>query len=317
VVTPQPTDLALHATLLMSTLDAWRREDRVEQVVRSHAMNRSVGTRRGPRSTFFTADPRVVIADLAKHAAEPVKRERVPLQERLLSLHRRGHRERRTRKARPHQEHVHPRPRAGKINVGLAPIDLGRPAGRVHLRHEHLTDSQAKLAAALALVLANSRLRNLHTVLIDQPPPDPLSRLPLLAGRELIAISHSSISSRYTPNFGAGRASGGRSAGGTADLQRLPDRPTMHPMPRRQRPDREHVPIPIPPDLLEQLHSRNPLPGRLRSALDERGIVSRRSEEVGPVQTVVPAVTAGKVAPVAMRWTWDVTLPIVIRSDVK
>jgi len=38
-------------------------------------------------------------------------------------------------------------------------------------------------------------------------------------------------------------------------LQSLSDRPTMRPLPRRQRPLRERVPVTIAPDQLEQLHS--------------------------------------------------------------
>jgi hypothetical protein len=128
----------------------------------------------------------VVIADLAEHAAEPVKRLRVAFQERLLSLDRRRHRERRPGKARAHVEQVHPGPSADEIDVGLAPVHLGRPRGRVHLRDEHLADRQAELAAALADVITNRRLRDIDTVLVDEPLPDPLRRVPLLLGRELI-----------------------------------------------------------------------------------------------------------------------------------
>ena len=38
------------------------------------------------------------------------------------------------------------RPRAGEIDLRLAPVDLGLRARRVDLRHEHLADRPAQLA---------------------------------------------------------------------------------------------------------------------------------------------------------------------------
>jgi hypothetical protein len=45
--------------------------------------------------------------------------------------------------------------------VGLTPVDLRRDRGRVDLRHEHIAHAVAELAATLAHVIANRRLRDL------------------------------------------------------------------------------------------------------------------------------------------------------------
>ena len=85
------------------------------------------------------------------------------------------------------------------------------------LRHEHLTDRQPKLATALADVITNRRLRDLDAVLIEQPPPDPLRCMPLLARRGQITDQPLMDSSRYSPNLAPADDTGLRFAGGTED----------------------------------------------------------------------------------------------------
>ena len=255
MVAAEAANLALHAALLVRAFDPRGGEDRVEQIVRAHR-DKPIGLH-APAAAQHLLHRRaqVVIANLAEHATEPIERQHVPLQERLLSLHRRGHRERRTRETRPHMEQVHPGPRAREVDLGLAPVNLRRAGRRVDLRHEHLTDHQPELAAALADVITDRRLRDLNPVLVEQPPPDPLRRVPLLTRRQLVGdqplIDHLAILAqlRRRPRHRCPLRRRDRR------LQRLPDRPTMHAMLRRQRPDRQPVPIPIPSDLLEQLHS--------------------------------------------------------------
>ena len=100
----------------------------------------------------------------------------------------------------------------------LAPVDLRLHPGRVDLRHEHLPDRPPQLALARPHVLTDRDLRDISTVLINQPPPDPPRRMPLLAAaRRDPPTSHSSITARYGPNFGAGLLTGARFAGGTGD----------------------------------------------------------------------------------------------------
>jgi hypothetical protein len=53
----------------------------------------------------------------------------------------------------------------------------------VDLRDEHLARPVAELAAAPADVVADRRLGDLSAMLVDQPPPDPLRAVALLARR--------------------------------------------------------------------------------------------------------------------------------------
>ena len=183
VVAAEAADLALDAALLVRALDARRGEQRLEQVVRAHR-DEPVGLD-PPAALEDLLDRRaqVVVADLAEHAIEPLERVRVTLQERLLSLHRRRHAERRPGEAGAHEEQMHPRPRAGQIDLRLAPVDLSRHRRRVHLRDEHLARGVTELAPALADIVTDRRLGDLGAVLVDQPPPDPLGGVPLLARR--------------------------------------------------------------------------------------------------------------------------------------
>jgi hypothetical protein len=99
----------------------------------------------------------------------------------------------------------------------LAPVDLRLDTGLVHLRHEHLVDRLAQLAPADAHIAAHLPLRNLDTMLVDEPLPDPPRNMPLLTRRLPINDHHPSISSRYGPSFGAGRPTGCLRGGGNGE----------------------------------------------------------------------------------------------------
>ena len=189
MVAAEAADLALHTALLMRPFDPRRRErsTRTGSASAARRTGRSrpaggpsapsspptPGCRIGPRRTRHrtTRTPAtcpsrnacwVSTSDAMQNAA-PEKR-------------------------RAHQEQMHLRPRARRASTSrLAPVDLRRPTpGRVDLRHEHLPDRQPQLAPALAHVLADRHLRDISAVLIDQPPPDPLRGVPLLARRHPI-----------------------------------------------------------------------------------------------------------------------------------
>ncbi len=162
---------------------------------------------------------------------------------------------------------------ARELDLGLAPIDLGRPARRVHLRHEHLRDGQAELAAALAHMIADRRLGDVGAVLVDQPPPDPPRRVPLLPRRAPIGLQDrvDEPDDRLQPRPGSWRR---RLLARLRVVQCLTHQPSVHAeLPRHplDRPDPELI---LPPDLLEQLHPRprshpptvEPLHGRPRPA---------------------------------------------------
>ena len=78
---------------------------------------------------------------------------------------------------------MHPRPRPGEVGLGLAPVDLRRAPRRVELRDEHLARPMPELAAPAANVVTDRRLGHNDAVLVDEPAPDALGRVTLLARR--------------------------------------------------------------------------------------------------------------------------------------
>src|SRR5581483_5398460 len=127
-----------------------------------------------------------------------------------------------------------------------------------------------QLAPAAAHIATHLPLRHLDAVLVDQPLPDPPRRVPLLTRRLPIRdqplVDQRPIRAqlrRRAPLRLLTRRRHGRG-------QRLPHRPSMHPVALRQRPDRQPLPLAITPDLLELLHSPShplcDLPRELRKA---------------------------------------------------
>ena len=239
----------------MRALDPRRGEQRVEQVVtaqRDEAVGLHATT--APQH-LLDRRAQVVIAHLAEHPAEPRERLDVALQERLLSLHRRSHAERRPRKARAHEEHVHRRRRTGQADLSLAPVNLRRLTRRVNLRHEHLPASPAQLATPLAHVIAHRRLGHTGAVLVNQTPPNPLRRVALLARR--VAVGDQPPIDQLAIPAQLGRRHPHRHLPRRRHRRpkRLTHRAPMDPMTLSQRPDPQPLPLPVTPDLLEQLHS--------------------------------------------------------------
>ena len=126
MVAAKAADLALDAALLVRALEARRRELRAEQVMRPQR-DKAV-TLDAPAALEHLLDRggQVVEADLREHAAEPLKRLHVQLQERLLGLDQRRLAERRPRERRAHHEQIHRRRRPREHDLGLAPVDLAR-----------------------------------------------------------------------------------------------------------------------------------------------------------------------------------------------
>jgi hypothetical protein len=197
----------------------------------------------------------IVEADLREHAAEPLERLHMQLQERLLGLDQRRLAERRARERGAHHEHVHRRRDPGELHLGLAPVDLRFPARRVNLPHEHVPERPTQLPLARPHVVPDRRLRDLGAVFIDQPRPDPLRRVALLARRGAISLKPP-VDDRQIRTELRRRPPHRRSLGRrNCRRQRLSHRATMDPMALGQRPDREPLPVTIAPDLLELLHS--------------------------------------------------------------
>jgi len=100
----------------------------------------------------------VVKADLREHAAKPLERLHMQLQERLLGLDQRRLAERRPRKRRAHHEQMHLHLAIRELDERFALVDLRLDPGRVDPRHEHIPDRPAQLALARSHVLANRAL---------------------------------------------------------------------------------------------------------------------------------------------------------------
>ena len=281
MVAPEPADLALDAALLVCALDPRSRERRREQVV---GAQRDEAVALDPTSALQDLLHRrgqVVVADLREHAAEPVERLDVQLEERLLRLDQRGLTERRPRERRAHKEQMNRRAHPRQVDLRLAPVDLRTHTRVVHLRHEHLPDRPAHRALPSTHVLPHRRLRDLGAVLVDQPPPDPPRGVTLLPRRHPIGLKPRVDQRPIRPQPRRRPTHRRTLRRRQRRSQRLPHRPPMNPIPLRQRPDRQPLPIAIPPDLLELLHPRPHPHWRLPLELDEPRTLGRRSDGGG------------------------------------
>lgn len=203
----------------------------------------------------------VVVADVDhRHPAQLGERVHMAFQEGLLALRleRPVHRLARERAPQREQEHLGLRPAVDDPQVGE--VDLGLRAWLVHLRDVDLLRRPARLGPDLrpahVHVVPHRRVRDLgQLVLLDQPGMDPPRGMPLLARRSQVLPQHAvdqrlgRVQPRRRPHRHLPRRWLGRP-------QRLPDRPTVHPVPVGQPPDRQLLPPGIPTDRLEQLHPR-------------------------------------------------------------
>ena len=146
----------------------------------------------------------------------------------------------------------------------------------MHLLTERLR-REPELATPLADVIAHRRPGDHDTVLLREAISDPLRRVPLLTRRRL--IGDQDLIDPLPPRAQRRRGPTHRPLALRRNRrpQRLADRPPMHPVPARQRVRRQPVELAIPPDLLEQLHSRHPFCD-LRSALQRTRTLRSRSD---------------------------------------
>ena len=182
---------------------------------------------------------------------------------------------------------------AAQPDLRLPPVDLALHARVADQRHEHLADL-TQLPPLVVHIPTDLPPRHHSAVLLNQPLPDPPSRMTLLARRLPIGlqprIDHRPIRTQLRRRPRLRRALGRRDR----RLQRLPNGPTMHPMARRQLPDRHPLPRMITPDLLKLLHSAHRSFRTFRSRMTKREPKSSARTEVGPVQasTVGPVQTS-------------------------
>ena len=289
----EPADLSLDTTLFMGPLLAREAKRRLEPVMRTQP-DEPIGL--DPAATLQHPDDRafeVVVADQVKDAAMPFQRADVPLQERLLRLIPERDHERGTRETRPHLEQMHHHRLTPQEDRRLPPIDLRLVAGVADQRHERLADI-TQLAALVMHIATDLPLRHRGAVLLNEALPDPPGGMTLLPRRltvrEQDLVDHLPIRSQLRCRPDLRRALRRRDRG----LQRLPDRPAMHPVALRQLADRQLLPRVIAPDLLELLHPRHCSFRTFRSRSTKREPNGSGRTEVGPVQasTVGPVPTS-------------------------
>ena len=214
----------------MSALNAGQAERAVKPVMRAqrHKPIRLDPTT-APQHPHDRRRLQIVITQHVKHAAVPLKRPDVPLQERLLGLLPKRHHECCPRETRPHLEQVHVDRHAAKHHPRLSPVDLGLNTGVADQRHEHLADL-TQLATLGTHIPTHLPLRHLRAVLVHQPLPDPPGGMPLLARRLAIRLQNL-IDDRPIPAKPRRRPRHRHPLRRrNRRRQRLPDRPPMHPV---------------------------------------------------------------------------------------
>jgi hypothetical protein len=228
--------IALHAALLVRAFLARAREARLGEMCERSATNRSDSTRRRPLSTFTTADPRLSYLTRPKAPPNHSNAATCPSKKRLLGLaHMRLHEarpEKHARITRPHQEQKHPRRDAGDQHGRLAPVDLRLRARLAAERHEHLVDQFPERPTALTHVPPDLSLRDLDAVLVPQPLPHPLGRVALLARRPPVGLKPRVDQLTLRAQFRRRPPLRTLPRRRQWRLQRRPDRPAMHTVPR-------------------------------------------------------------------------------------
>jgi hypothetical protein len=252
----EPADLALHPALLVRALDAGPAVERVEPVVRAQRDEPLVLEPLAPQHHPDHRGPQVVVADHpGRHPAQRGERPHVPVQKRLLRLVGVGHVHRLARVRQPQHEQVQAHHHPADRGAELTEVHLGLSARRMPLRHHHLPPVQPHLGLELPDQRPDAGLGHRDALLLDQPLPHPARGVSLLARRVQILGQppahgpHMRAEDRRDPLRGPAR-------GRHRVHQRLTHRPPVHPVPGRQRPDRQALPG-IASDTFELLHSRS------------------------------------------------------------
>ena len=218
VVAAEAADFALHATLLVRPFEARGRELRREQVVRAQR-DEPVGLD-PPAALQHLLHRRgqVVEPDLREHAAEPLERLHVQLQERLLGLDQRRLAERRARERRAHHEQMHlHRHAAEHDHASPQSTSASTPGAWTCGTNTSPTGHPSSRACAPAHTGAPSTSATSAPCSSTSRRQTRLAVCRCLRGASRSASSHSSITARYGPSFGAGLPTGERFAGGTGD----------------------------------------------------------------------------------------------------
>ena len=261
VPAPEPTDLALDPTLLMRPFDAGQAEERVVAVVRPQSDEPFVLPAGPPEQDPDDRWGQVVVADHpGRHPTQRSERPDVPVQERFLGLVGVGdvHGLARVRQAQHEHPQLHHDP--GDHSAELPEVDLRLHPRRVGLGDRDLAAVESDLDLQRGDHRAHARLGHLRSFLLDQSLPHPPGGVALLARRV-------QIRDQPAADRGLVRAQRGRDPYRRLRRRRhrvregLAHRAPMHPMPYRERADRQTLITVVTSDTFELLHSRLLLQG--------------------------------------------------------
>jgi len=185
---PEATDLALDAALLVGASLARQAEEGIEVEVRTE-QGEAVGL--DPIAALQHPGHRareVVIADPGGQTPEAFEGDGVALEEGGLLGCQEGQRDRLARAGQAQVKEVDLGGLSSKDDGRLAEVDLGLLTRWVAGHDGHRADGRPELRAQLAHVLADRRLGDHGTVLLDQALPDPPCRVALLAWRRSVLI---------------------------------------------------------------------------------------------------------------------------------
>src|SRR5581483_5913273 len=250
----EPPDLAFHATLFVAAVLTRAAKKRIETIMATQC-NEPFGFLPAPTpQNPHHRRGEVVVTNPGGHTTQPLKRPNMSLQERLLALGKKRRRRTLTRGRQAQDEQVTLGHHPTNFSIKLAEIGLTLGARRMLLSNHHLHRlGQPQLHPSPTHIPRHRHLRDHRAMLSTQTLPNPSSGMPLLTRHSL--ISNQPLIDHPHPRPDRRRRTWIRLAWRRhRRRQRLPHRAPMHPVPIRQRPNRQLLPATIPPDHLEQLH---------------------------------------------------------------
>ena len=257
MVPPEIAHFAFHAALLVAARRVAKL--RLESPVRTKS-DQPVGLLAlVPAQNLLHRALQVVVAQPPEHSAEIVKGPLVRFQKRLLRGVKIRSMKRSAARHAAHREKMCGLAALLELHRGLVPIHLGLHAPVVTLRHERLARRHPQLLLSPPHVAPHRRFRHAHLgMLLANPFPDAVRRVPLLARRFPIALQNPVDELAHRPQLRTAPrrclALRRHRAG-----QRLPHHPPMRVQLLRHSLDRAHSKPVLPTYLLEQFHFASPV----------------------------------------------------------
>ena len=252
---PEAADLALHAALLMGTVEAWTAEERVEPEVAAQRGEpfrlSAIAALEYPNHGGFE----VVVTDPARDTPEIGEGQHMALQKGFLRLGGERNVKGLARVRQSHHKHPALHHHTGDRRVELAEVDLCLSPGQMRLRDRHLMGQQPEFDPPAGHVTRHRHLRQRCLMLGDQALPDPPGSMALLARRVLVCdepgVDHRDPRIDRRPRSNRIHLPRRRDR----RRERLTNRPTMHPMTIGKLADRQLIESPVSPDHFEQFHA--------------------------------------------------------------